>query len=66
LPGRIRHLGLFEQHGDPEEVRAMLGHKRLETTQVYMRIRPRQLKQPVAFYDDQAQDTKLFASLPKP
>jgi site-specific recombinase XerD len=34
----------------------MLGHKRLETTQVYMRIRPRQLKQPVAFYDDQAQD----------
>ena len=40
----------------PEEVRAMLGYKRLETTQVYMRIRPRQLKQAVAFYDDQAQD----------
>lgn len=34
----------------------MLGHKRLETTQVYMRIRPRQLKQAAAFYDDQAQD----------
>ena len=32
----------------------MLGHKRLETTQVYMRIRPRQLKQAVA-YDDEAQ-----------
>lgn len=34
----------------------MLGHKRLETTQVYMRIRPRQLKQAVTFYDDHAQD----------
>jgi len=55
-PGRIRPLGLFEQHGDLEKVRAMLGHKRLETTQVYMRIRPRQLKQAAAFYDDQAQD----------
>jgi site-specific recombinase XerD len=34
----------------------MLGHKRLQTTQVYMRIRPRQLKQAVAFYDAEAQD----------
>jgi hypothetical protein len=34
----------------------MLGHKRLETTQVYMRIRPRQLKQAVAFYDTAAQE----------
>jgi hypothetical protein len=49
-------MEIYEQHRDPEEVRAMLGHKRLETTQVYMRIRPRHLKQAVAFYDDQAQD----------
>src|SRR5882724_9481240 len=58
-PHDLRHgvaMEIYEQHGDPEEVRAMLGHKRLETTQVYMRIRPRQLKQAVAFYDDQAQD----------
>jgi hypothetical protein len=34
----------------------MLGHERPETTQVHMRIRPRQLKQAVAFYDDEAQD----------
>ena len=57
-PHDLRHgvaMKIYEQHGDPEEVRAMLGHKRLETTQVYMRIRPRQLKQAVAFYDDQAQ-----------
>jgi integrase/recombinase XerC len=58
-PHDLRHgvaMEIYEQHGDPEEVRAMLGHKRLETTQVYMRIRPRQLKQAVAFYDDQAED----------
>ena len=34
-------MEIYEQHGDPEEVRAMLGHKRLETTQVHMRIRQR-------------------------
>ncbi len=58
-PHDLRHgvaMEIYEQHGDPEEVRAMLGHKRLETTQVYMRIRPRQLKQAVAFYDAEAQD----------
>jgi site-specific recombinase XerD len=44
----LRHgvaLEIYEQHRDPEEVRATLGHKRLETTQVYMRIRPQRLKQ---------------------
>jgi integrase len=58
-PHDLRHgvaMEIYEQHGDPEEVRAMLGHKRLETTQVYMRIRPRQLKQAVAFYNAAARE----------
>ena len=58
-PHDLRHgvaMEIYEQHGDPEEVRAMLGHKRLETTQIYMRIRPRQLKQAVAFYDAPTQE----------
>jgi site-specific recombinase XerD len=39
-----------------EEVRALLGHTRLETTQVYTTIRPAQLKDAVAFYEAQAQE----------
>jgi hypothetical protein len=38
------------------EVRAMLGHVRLETTQVYTRIRPAKLKRAVAFYEAKALD----------
>ena len=33
----------------------MLGHARLDTTQIYTKIRPPQLKRAVAFYEDQAQ-----------
>jgi site-specific recombinase XerD len=38
-----------------EEVRALLGHARIDTTQIYTRIRPPQLKRAVAFYEAQAQ-----------
>ena len=38
-----------------EQVRALLGHARLDTTQVYTTIRPPQLKRAVAFYEEQAQ-----------
>ena len=39
-----------------EAVRAMLGHVRLETTQLYAQIRPAQLKQAVEFYEAKALD----------
>lgn len=34
--------------------RALLGHTRLDTTQVYASIRPPQLKRAVAFYEEKA------------
>ena len=37
-----------------EQVRAVLGHARIDTTQVYASIRPPQLKRTVAFYEEQA------------
>lgn len=43
-----------ERHG-LEEVRSLLDHTRLDTTQIFTTIRPRQLRQAVAFYDDAAQ-----------
>jgi hypothetical protein len=42
-----------EQH-DLEQVRALLGHTRIDTTQIYATIRPVQLKRAVAFYEDRA------------
>ena len=35
-------------------MRSLLGHSRLDTTPVYMTIRPAQLKQAVAFYEGRA------------
>lgn len=43
-----------ERHG-LEEVRSLLDHTRLDTTQIFTTIRPRQLRQAVALYDDAAQ-----------
>jgi site-specific recombinase XerD len=37
-------MEVYEHHGDLEQVRELLGHKRIETTQVYAQIRPEQLK----------------------
>ena len=43
------------RHGhNLEEVRALLGHSRIDTTQVYANIRPPQLKRAVAFYEGKA------------
>jgi len=36
-------MEVLEQHHDLEEVRALLGHARIDTTQVYTTIRPAQL-----------------------
>jgi integrase len=37
-----------------EEVRALLGHARIDTTQIYTSIRPPQLKRAVSFYEERA------------
>ena len=57
-PHDLRHgvaLDVLEQHHDLEQVRALLGHARLDTTQIYTTIRPPQLKRAVAFYEEKAQ-----------
>ncbi len=57
-PHALRHgvaVEVLEQRHDLEEVRALLGHARIDTTQIYTRIRPPQLKRAVAFYEAQAQ-----------
>src|SRR5438132_5708065 len=56
-PHDLRHgvaMEVLEQQHDLEQVRALLGHKRIDTTQVYASIRPAQLKRAVAFYEDKA------------
>lgn len=56
-PHDLRHgvaMEVYEQHHDLEEVRALLGHVRIETTQCYARIRPPQLKHTVEFYEARA------------
>ena len=56
-PHDLRHgvaMEVLEQHHDLEEVRALLGHSRIDTTQVYANIRPPQLKRAVAFYEGKA------------
>jgi len=56
-PHDLRHgvaVEVLEQRHDLEEVRALLGHSRIDTTQIYTRIKPAQLKRAVAFYEAQA------------
>jgi hypothetical protein len=47
---------VLEQYHHLEEVRALLGHARIDTTQVYTTIRPPQLKRAVAFYEEKAEE----------
>ena len=56
-PHDLRHgvaMEMLEQHHDVEQVRALLGHTRVDTTQIYATIRPAQLKRAVSFYEDKA------------
>lgn len=53
-PHDLRHgvaMEVLEQQHDLEQVRALLGHARIDTTQIYTMIRPSQLKQVVSFYE---------------
>jgi len=47
-------MEVLAEHHDVEEVRALLGHTRIDATQLYASIRPSQLKQAVAFYEKKA------------
>jgi integrase/recombinase XerC len=61
-PHDLRHgvaMEVLEQRHDLEEVRALLGHARIDTTQVYTSIKPSQLKRAVAFYENKA--TKMLS-----
>jgi integrase/recombinase XerC len=56
-PHDLRHgvaMEVLEQHHDLEQVRALLGHARIDTTQLYTSIRPPQLKRAVSFYEAHA------------
>ena len=56
-PHDLRHgvaMEVYCEHRDLEQVRALLGHVRIETTQVYAQIQPAQLKQSVGFYEAKA------------
>ena len=43
----------YEQH-DFEQVRGLLGHARIDTTQVYAQVRLARLKQAVGLYEGEA------------
>ena len=56
-PHDLRHgvaMEVLEQQHDLEQVRALLGHKRIDTTQIYASIRPAQLKRAVGFYEERS------------
>jgi site-specific recombinase XerD len=56
-PHDLRHgvaMEVLGQHHDLEEVRALLGHARIDTTQIHTSIRPPQLKHAVSFYEEKA------------
>ena len=44
-------MEMYGKHGDLEKVRALLGHQRIDTPQIYASIRPTQFKRAVAFYE---------------
>jgi site-specific recombinase XerD len=49
-------MEVYERHGDLKQVRGLLGHVRIETTQLYAQIRPAALEQAVEFYEAKALD----------
>jgi len=56
-PHDLRHgvaMEVYEAHHDLEPVRALLGHARMDTTQIYASIRPQQLKRAVSFNEGKA------------
>ena len=67
-PHDLRHgvaMEVLGEHGNLEEVRALLGHARIDTTQMYTSIRPAQLKTAVAFYEEGGRCRWLLGALKK-
>jgi hypothetical protein len=66
-PHDFRHgvaMEVYEQHGDLEQVRGLLGHTRIETTQLYAKNRPAALKQAVEFYANPCMShNRVFANM---
>lgn len=61
-PHDLRHgvaMEVYEERQDLEPVRELLGHARIDTTQIYARIRPPQLKRAVSFYEERP--TKMLS-----
>jgi hypothetical protein len=50
------YLALTSPPSSPPSSRGLLGHARIETTQLYAQIRPAALKQAVEFYEAKALD----------
>ena len=48
---------VYVRHYDLEQVRGLLGHTRIETTQFSAQIRPATLKNAMNFYEAKALDT---------
>jgi hypothetical protein len=51
-------MEMFGEHGDLEKVRALLGHQRIDTPQIYASIRPTQFKRAVGFTRESAADAE--------
>jgi len=66
-PHDLRHgvaMEMYREHGDLEKIRALLGHQRIDTTQIYASIRPTQLKRSVEFLEAKA--TRMLTRMLKP
>ena len=66
-PHDLRHgvaVEVLEQRHDLEEVRALLGPARIDTTQIYTQIPPPQLKRAVAFHEDGAERLLSIEAVP--
>jgi integrase len=66
-PHDLRHgvaLEVLEQHH--EDIRALLGHARIDTTQIYPNIRPAERKRAVAFYETKAIERGGPDRVPRP
>ena len=72
-PHDLRHgvaMEVLDPHHDLEQVRALLGHARIDTMQIYTMIMPPQLKRAVSFYEapaarmlDESNETRTTLSV---
>jgi integrase len=66
-PHDLRHgvaMEVLEQHH--EDIRALLGPARIDTTQIYPNIRPAERKRAAAFYETKAIERRGPDRVPRP